>query len=476
MEMKRQRTFDIAALRQFAAVVLSRGVDVLLAIALHTACLNATLAADAAVVSPKVLWVHRTDEHFIAAPVVTKDILYVSGLGAFNTGNFHALSTAASGDRVRWSKTPPYLKLPVVSAPVVQDNQVLFGDGMHQTDGATLHCLDAGSGQCVWQFAMPGDLVHMEGTPVVSGSRVYMGGGNAGVFCVDGSRLTLDGAELDGPAIATRLEMLWKQFEARYETDKKNDPDLAVPPSRDDLPRPAPKLVWQQGQGKWHVDAGVTLAAGKLLAASAYLDAEKQGERALIALNPADGSTLWKTPLKFNPWGAPRATDTLALVGCSNIRFDPKEVKKGRGEIVAVKLDDGSVAWRKPVFGGIVSPLALAGSTIIAAGSDGQLQAWNAESGKLLWSYSAGAPMFAGPATTADVVYAADLNGVVHCVGLADGKRRWTLDLAKDAAVHTPGMIYGAPLVADGRLYVATCNLEQGDARRECVVVCIGLQ
>ena len=38
--------------------------------------------------SPKVLWVHRAQEHFIAAPVPAGDKLIVSGLGAFNTPTF----------------------------------------------------------------------------------------------------------------------------------------------------------------------------------------------------------------------------------------------------------------------------------------------------------------------------------------------------------------------------------------------------
>ena len=32
---------------------------------------------------------------------------------------------------------------------------------------------------------MPGDLVHLEGAPTVAGGRVFMGGGAAGVFCVE---------------------------------------------------------------------------------------------------------------------------------------------------------------------------------------------------------------------------------------------------------------------------------------------------
>jgi hypothetical protein len=39
--------------------------------------------------APKVLWAHKSQEHFIASPVPSGGRLYVSGLGALNTASFH---------------------------------------------------------------------------------------------------------------------------------------------------------------------------------------------------------------------------------------------------------------------------------------------------------------------------------------------------------------------------------------------------
>jgi hypothetical protein len=87
---------------------------------------------------------------------------------------------------------------------------------------------------------------------------------------------------------------------------------------------------------------------------------------------------------------------------------------------------------------------------------------------------SSKAPFFAGPAVANNTVYAADLQGVVHALTLADGKREWTLGLAADPATKASGMVYGSPMVHGGRLYLATCN--PGDTRAQAagVVVCIG--
>ncbi|HMF14490.1 MAG TPA: PQQ-binding-like beta-propeller repeat protein, partial [Gemmataceae bacterium] len=233
--------------------------------------------------APKVLWVHRSQDHFIAAPAPAGDRVYVSGLGAFNVSTFFALAVdPKASQRVLWSKTTPYLKLPTVSSPAIADGKLIFGDGMHQTDDATLHCLRAEKGQPLWQLPLPGKLVHLEGSPTVSNGRVYFGGGAAGVICVDLNRVALEGKEMDLAAIQKILETRWAELLAKFEEDKKKDADFAVPPTEDQLPKPAPVKVWQRGQDKWHVDAPVAVAGDRVLVASAYLDDEKVGERALF--------------------------------------------------------------------------------------------------------------------------------------------------------------------------------------------------
>src|SRR3954454_4189429 len=93
---------------------------------------------------PKLLWVLKSKEHFIASPVPHGKHLFVSSLGAFNVAHFSCLTTEPKADkRVVWSKTTPYLKLPTVSSPGIAGGRLVFGDGMHQTDGAILHCLQA---------------------------------------------------------------------------------------------------------------------------------------------------------------------------------------------------------------------------------------------------------------------------------------------------------------------------------------------
>ena len=215
----------------------------------------------------------------------------------------------------------------------------------------------------------------------------------------------------------------------------------------------------------------VALAGNKLLAASAYLDHEKEGKRALLCLDSANGNTLWETPLDLNPWAGATIAGDVAILGCSNIRLDPKEIKRGRGQVLAVSLVDGKPKWKKPVPGGVVSSIAVKDGLAIACATDGKIRAYDVAAGNVKWTYDAAAPFFAGPAIAGDTIYAGDLKGVVHAIGL-DGKDLWKIDLNASGLVKN-AQIYGGPIVHGGRIYVGTCNLDASAAGSQAIV-CLG--
>jgi outer membrane protein assembly factor BamB len=425
---------------------------------------------------PKVLWALKSVEHYVASPVVFDDRLFIAGLGAFNVSTFQSLTVdPKAAQRALWSKTTPFLKLPTVSSPAIADGNLVFGDGMHQTDGAVLYCLKMDKGLPLWQLPLPGVLVHLEGSPTVVDKRVYIGGGAAGVLCVHLDRVTLDGKEMSLAEIQKILDAKWKELLAKYEEEKKKDPDFAVPPNEDQLPKPAPVKAWQQGSEKWHVDAPVAVVGDRVLVASAFLDKEKLGDRALYCLDARTGEIRWRTPLAINPWGGPTVAGELVVVSGSTIGYDTKAIPEAKGQVAAYSLADGKEKWRKEVRGGVVSCAAVAKDLVIVTATDGKVRAFDLSSGQPHWTpYDAKAPLFAPPAIAGDVVYVGDLRGVVHALGLADGKPRWTLDVSAAPEVKSPGMIYGGPVVQAGRLYVATCNLEGPHARQPTAVVCIG--
>ena len=304
---------------------------------------------------------------------------------------FHALALDGNApDRVIWSKTSPFIPLPTVAAPAVVDGLCIFGDGMHQTDGATLYCLYADTGRPLWQYPLPGKLVHLEGAPTIANGHVYVGGGNAGVICIDINKITLDGNELNIDAVRFLMDKKWtdlgKQIRSRQEEGRgPGDPAHG----RRAFPSRSPNCSGKKAKtyGTWMPPS--ILAGDKLIAASAYVEEDKAGKRVLECLKADDGATLWETPLDVNPWGGPTVAGDLVLVGCSNIRFDKKLLRQAKGQIVAVELATGKVRWKKDVPGGVLSPVAVSGDTAVFTATDGHVYAWDAATGNEKWSYDA---------------------------------------------------------------------------------------
>ena len=426
--------------------------------------------------APQVLWWMKSDEHFVSSPVPNGDHLLFSSIGAFNKPTVMNLPAGPKDPQVvkpTWLKSAPFLKLPTVSSPAIVGGMMVFGDGMHQTDGAILYCMPTDGGPLLWAYDVPGELVHMEGSPAVANGRVYFGGGAAGVLCVELNTVSLAGQEMAVTEVPKLQAAKWKELQAKYEADKKKDPDFAVPPTEGDLLKPAPKFVWQQGKGKWHVDAPILVAGDKVLAASAFLDKEKLGDRSLICLDANTGKEVWKAALTYNPWGGPSLVGDTVVITTSSIAYDPRALEGAKGEVIAIDLATGKEKWKKALPGGVLGCAALTNETAVFTCTDGKVRAFSLKDGARRMIYDAKGPLFAPPAIVGDSAYVADLAGVVHAIDLKTGAALWTLDLGQDP-VKSPGMNYGGVTVHGGKIFLATCNIDGAFARKPTAVVCIG--
>ncbi|MCS6866050.1 MAG: PQQ-binding-like beta-propeller repeat protein [Gemmataceae bacterium] len=423
---------------------------------------------------PGVLWSVKSQDHFLAAPVPVREGVYIAGVGAFNRPSVAVFPLAAKNPPVpSWTKSAPYLKLASVSSPAVAGEYLLFGDGLHQDSGGILHCLNATTGQPLWQLVLPGDLIHLEGAPTVVGGQVFMGGGGAGVFCVALDKAVLDGQEYSLAEVAKLQDKKWKELMAKFEEDKKKDPDFAIPPDDSQLLKFAPKKLWHKGAGKWHVDAPVNIAADMVLVPTSYLEKEKVGERALYALQAATGETVWHKELKYNPWGGATVAGDIVIVPGSSIGYYYKELKGAKGDLTALDLKTGQEKWRKEIpTGGILGCAAVRDGLVVCTATDGKVRAYKLADGERAWLYDAKSPFFAPPAVAGGVVYAADLAGTIHALDLKTGNPRWTFSLAQE--LNAPGMVYGGVIVHRGQLVVATCNLDGPWQNKPTVIVCLG--
>src|SRR5262249_999534 len=162
--------------------------------------------------------------------------------------------------------------------------------------------------------------------------------------------------------------------------------------------------------GKWHVDAPLAVAGKQVLVASAFLDKEKLGDRALFSLDSDTGSVRWRTPLRLNPWGGPSVAGDTVVTGGSTIGYEAKVLKGAEG----LARGDGKEKGRKDIPGGVLCCVALSGGLAVATATDGKIRAFDLASGERRWVYDGKAPFFAAPAIAAGVVYTGDLRGIVH--------------------------------------------------------------
>lgn len=166
----------------------------------------------------------------------------------------------------------------------------------------------------------------------------------------------------------------------------------------DRIPQDGPKELWR-------VPGGVGMSGLALRGDRAVTLIQKAKQQWLIALDAKSGKTLWESPLApeyQNPMGnGPRATPTIA--GDLVFAFT------GEGILSAHRFADGKQLWSHHVvkelggkeaeYGMASSPLVVGEQVIVTAGAPkGTLVAFEAKSGKQLWTAGSDPAGYSSPA------------------------------------------------------------------------------
>ena len=169
---------------------------------------------------------------------------------------------------------------------------------------------------------------------------------------------------------------------------------------------------------------GVSIEGDRLFATNGIGD--------VVALNAADGSTIWKV----RPGGPLRGAPTLSNGNVYVVTQD--------NQLFALSQQDGSVQWTESsavevagVFG-VATPAAAQG-TVVAGFSSGDLNAYRYENGRILWqdalsrtsiSTSVGtlSDIDAEPVIDSGRVYAIGQGGRMVALELVTGQRIWEIN------------------------------------------------
>lgn len=165
----------------------------------------------------------------------------------------------------------------------------------------------------------------------------------------------------------------------------------------------------------------------------------------LAALRLETGEVLWEEVV-----AAPAGRSELERI--VDVDADPVVTRDGiyavsfGGEVAAVGLTDGRVAWRRPVKS--YSGVALAGSILAVSDEEGVVWALDAQTGAAAWKQDAlKYRKLSPPLAVGEHVVVADFEGYVHWLSPQDGRI-----VARVRAVDEP--VSAAMVEREGRLYV----------------------
>jgi outer membrane protein assembly factor BamB len=388
-------------------------------------------------VSAKVLFETPDFQAVLSSVNVTGDGLY---FGAERRSGFRAGGAVFRLDRATgqetWRFTDDGGLKPVFATPTISGGQVFIGEGLHSDTDCRLFRLDASTGKPSWSQPVA-TASHTEGSPRVVAGKVYFSAGDDGLYCVRAA----DGKE-----------------------------------------------VWhvRGTERKLHIDTPPAVAQNRVFAGSGYRTF------ALLALDAATGSELWRTPVNLRSFGPPLVLGDRVVygLGTGNLMEDVSaETEEGAppeaqpaGAVVCVEAATGRVVWRFDTPKSVHTALAADARAVYAACRDGSVYALDRQSGELRWKRSLGAPLTAGPALATYAggaftlaVYAVSSEGLFACLSAADGRVYWHRDLPRktDRAVQvlsTPTVVSADAAGARRHVYFgATLTTRNNGAKSAAV-------
>ena len=165
----------------------------------------------------------------------------------------------------------------------------------------------------------------------------------------------------------------------------------------------------------------------------------KTGE--VFAVRTSDGKQIWSGNLGNDVTSPAYDDGTLYLA-----QLD--------GVLTALEPRTGKVRWTFDAGAKLESSPLIAEGRVYFGSDDGFLYALHARSGKLDWRRRLGNDIKASPSFSEGTIYVGDYEGVVWAVDAANGSLRWSTDTTKLPPGGSGGF-YSSPSIAFGRVYEA---------------------
>ena len=298
-------------------------------------------------------------------------------------------------------------------------------------DPMGLVCYDAATGTELWTNELGGTSVGSVSGVAVADGRVYLGGTDGRLYCID---------EETG-------EMFWTsdQIDATGYFGLSSSPliyegTVYVLSASDGVLH----AFTPEGIESWSFPTGGAVGYFTSPAAANGEIFVAGNESDLSCIDITTHTATWSVAL-------PTAVKSTPAIGDGKVYVTTAE------RLHALDVSTGAEIWNASL-GGTSSTPAVAGETVIAGSSDG-LHAYDAGTGTPLWNFPS-AQMAVSPIVAGNLVYAAtnEKTGTVYAVDIGTGEEVWSYTIEAPDDGTFAAFFASSPAVSDGVLYIGAEN------------------
>ena len=372
------------------------------------------------------VWRNDRDKTVLSSPALTGDrVIFATAtdIGPFTPeGRGAIVCVDAHSGREVWRYAPDNYRA-TFSSPVVHENFVVCGEGLHQVEDARVTCLDLSSGERLWEFRTKS---HVESTAAIADGCVFIGAGDDGFYCL----------------------------------------------SLEPLANGQPQVVWHLSGDEFR-----DCESSPVVSEGVVYFGLGEGGFAVCAVEAKTGKLLWRVETPYPVFAPPTISMGRLFIATGNGNYvqsaaDLLEMKlqvlrdngaseqqlaearqrlKPVGEVWCIDPVTHGVDWKFETGDAILGAIVSGEDSLYFGSRDGHLYRVSPE-GQLIHKFDLHKPIVASPALGLKHVYCASTSGRLFCVESMTLKPVW------DAALGSGETFASSPAIAHGHVYIGTAQ------------------